>query len=119
MLNLDTHMIVHLLNGDLTVQEQQKLEREQPAICDISLWELAKLVELGRLSLDLECPEFGRFMSVVVVMPITLEIALRSTKLDFTSDPADEVIAATSVVYNIPLMTRDRRIRRSKIVPFA
>ncbi len=55
----------------------------------------------------------------MTVLPITLEIARQSTQLDFTSDPADEIIAATSIVENIPLMTRDRRIRRSKMVPLA
>jgi len=119
MLNLDTHMIVHLLNGDLTVQEVAMLEGEEIAFSDIALWELAKLVQLGRLTLDLNEPEFRRFMSVAVVIPLTLEIATRSTQLDFSSDPADEIIAATSLVYSIPLMTRDRRIRKSKIVPFA
>jgi len=39
--------------------------------------------------------------------------------LDFDSDPADEIIAATSVVHRVPLVTRDRTIRRSKLVPIA
>jgi PIN domain nuclease of toxin-antitoxin system len=39
--------------------------------------------------------------------------------LDFKSDPADELIAATSVVERIPLLTRDKRIRKSKLVPLA
>jgi predicted nucleic acid-binding protein len=29
------------------------------------------------------------------------------------------LIAATSVVHDVPLLTRDRRIRRSKVVPLA
>ena len=37
----------------------------------------------------------------------------------FRSDPANELIAATSVVHRIPLLTRDKRILRSKIVSFA
>jgi PIN domain nuclease of toxin-antitoxin system len=39
--------------------------------------------------------------------------------LDFKSDPADELIAATSLTYRVPLLTRDARIRTSKLVPFA
>jgi PIN domain nuclease of toxin-antitoxin system len=39
--------------------------------------------------------------------------------LDFDSDPADEIIAATSLVHRVPLMTRDRKMRRSKLVPIA
>jgi PIN domain nuclease of toxin-antitoxin system len=42
---------------------------------------------------------------------------LQSTRLDFRGDPADEIIAATSVVHRVPLLTRDRRIRGSRIVP--
>jgi PIN domain nuclease of toxin-antitoxin system len=39
--------------------------------------------------------------------------------LDFRGDPADEIIAATSVVHHVSLVTRDRQIRRSKLVPLA
>jgi PIN domain nuclease of toxin-antitoxin system len=42
-----------------------------------------------------------------------------STSLDFRGDPADEIIAATSVVHRVRLLTRDRAILRSKLVPFA
>ena len=33
--------------------------------------------------------------------------------------PADELIAATSVVHGVPLVTRDRRLLASRIVPLA
>jgi len=39
--------------------------------------------------------------------------------LDFESDPADEIIAATSLTHDIPLLTRDSRIRKSKLVKLA
>jgi PIN domain nuclease of toxin-antitoxin system len=58
-------------------------------------------------------------MSNVTVIPISMRIAQQSTELDFKSNPADEIIAATSVVEDIPLLTRDRNILRSKIVRFA
>jgi predicted nucleic acid-binding protein len=35
------------------------------------------------------------------------------------SDSADELIAATSVVHRVPLLTRDRKILKSKVVPLA
>jgi PIN domain nuclease of toxin-antitoxin system len=53
------------------------------------------------------------------IFPITFRIALTSTNLDFRGDPADELIAATSVVERIPLLTRDRSIRKSRLVPLA
>jgi PIN domain nuclease of toxin-antitoxin system len=39
--------------------------------------------------------------------------------LDISSDPADELIAATSVVEDIPLVTRDRALLGSKMIPFS
>jgi len=55
----------------------------------------------------------------VHVWPLTREIARTSTRLDIRGDPADELIAATSVVHNIPLVTRDRALLKSKLVPHA
>jgi hypothetical protein len=40
---------------------------------------------------------------------LTLDICRSIKALDFDSDPADEIIAATSVVHRVPLLTRDRR----------
>jgi PIN domain nuclease of toxin-antitoxin system len=53
------------------------------------------------------------------VWPITREIALASTQLDVQGDPADELIAATSLIHNVPLLTRDRALLRSKQIPLA
>ena len=33
--------------------------------------------------------------------------------------PADEIIAATSLVHRVPLVTRDRRLEASRVVPLA
>ena len=119
MLTLDTHIVVALLDGDLTERERELVTNDSLAISDIVVWELAKLVEVGRLGLDLEDVEFRMFLQSVTVLPITIEIARTSTELDFESDPADEIIAATALVEQSPLLTRDRRILKSKIVPHA
>ena len=119
MLNLDTHIAVAVLNGDLTKEEYALVSVEPLAISGIVLWELAKLVQLKRLKLDLESQEFREFVRRVTVIPITLEIALKSTQLDFRSDPADEIIAATSFVERMPLLTRDKKLLRSREVPLA
>jgi PIN domain nuclease of toxin-antitoxin system len=55
----------------------------------------------------------------VHVWPITLDVCRAISTLDFRSDPADEIIATTSRVHKIPLITRDTVIRRSKLVPLA
>ena len=119
MLNLDTHILVFLLAGELTGKELQLLEGNDLAISDIVLWELSKLVQLKRLEIDFQSDPFQALLLNLTVIPITLPIALASTRLDFQGDPADELIAATSIIEGIPLVTRDRSIRKSKRVPFA
>lgn len=119
MVNLDTHILIGFLGAELTSREREVMVSNDWAISDIVLWELAMLAKLGRIELDLDSAEFRLLQSDLNVIPITLEIARVSTQLDFSSDPADEIIAATSIVEKIPLLTRDRRILKSHIVPFA
>ena len=119
MINLDTHLLLFALAGEVTSRERRILAGGAWSISAIVLWELAKLVQLGRIELDLENPEIVRTLSGLHVWPIDLAISVQSTRLDFRGDPADELIAATSVVHRVPLLTRDRRIRASRVVPLA
>ena len=75
-------------------------------------------MELGRLEMDPDDVGFRTFLRHDTVLPITIEIARASTELDFQSDPADEIIAATAITERGPLLTRDRRILKSKLVPW-
>ncbi len=119
MLNLDTHILVFALADQLTERERQLLSSHRWGISAIVLWELAKLTQLGRIQFDVESVTVRRLLSSIEVWPLDLAVCLKSTQLDFRSDPADELIAATSVVHGVPLLTRDRRILGSRLVPFA
>lgn len=119
MLNLDTHILIHALAGSSTPRERRLLAGQPWCISGIVLWEVSKLQQLGRIDLDPGDPDFARLLQAVHVLPITLAVARQSVRLDFRSDPADELIAATSVVHAVPLLTRDKRIRKSKMVPLA
>ena len=119
MLNLDTNVLLFALTGGLSPAENRLLRTGQWSISAIVLWEIAKLAQLGRIEIDLEDREVRRALSAVHVWPITLDIARQSTRLDVKGDLADELIAATSVVHGVPLVTRDRALRRSRVVPLA
>jgi PIN domain nuclease of toxin-antitoxin system len=119
MLNLDTHMLLHALAGSLKAPEEALLRRDSWSVSAIVIWEIAKLAELGRIELDLDDPGLDRALARVHVWPIDLPVCRAIRTLDIVGDPADEIIAATSLVHRVPLVTRDRKLRRSKIVPLA
>ena len=119
MINLDTHILVFALAGTVTERERRILAANPWSVSAVVWWELAKLRQLGRIDLDLEDGTVSRLLSALHVWPLTLTVGIQSTRLDFRGDPADELIAATSVVHKVPLLTRARRIRASRLVPFA
>ena len=119
MLNLDTHILLHSLDGELTPGEHRLLSTEPWGVSAIVIWEIAKLRQLGRIAVDLHDREFSRIFARVHVWPLDIAICRTSAELDFASDPADELIAATSIVHRVRLVTRDKKIRASKLVPIA
>ena len=119
MLNLDTHVLIHALNGELTSTEQRLLAAESWGVSAIVLWEIAKLRQLGRIALDLSDAEFLRVFARVHIWPLDMAVCRMSTELDFDSDPADEIIAATSIIHGARLVTRDKKLRASKMIPLA
>jgi len=119
MLNLDTYVLLYALTDDLTRHERALLANQTWSISAIVLWEIAKLSELERIEIDLEYAELARTLVRIQTWPLTLDICRSIKSLDFDSDPADEIIAATSLVHRVPLLTRDRKMRRSKLVPIA
>jgi PIN domain nuclease of toxin-antitoxin system len=119
MLNLDTHVLLHAFEGSLKSSEERLLAAHEWSISAIVLWEIAKLIQLGRVELELDAPDVVRALARVHVWPITREVALASTRLDIRGDPADELIAATSLVHAVPLLTRDKMLLKSKRIPLA
>ena len=124
---LDTHAWVAWMLGtsDLTRAERDALDRlrpdERPYLSAISLWEVAMLVDLGRLSLDLRLSEWlssAAHPRTVHVVPITAAIAAGTASLPpgFHRDPADRLIVATCFELDVPLLTHDRLIMRSRLV---
>lgn len=119
MLNLDTHILIFALAGTLRPRERALLLESNWAISGIVLWEFAMLEKRKRISLSLSDKRVDRTLSQLTVLPIDVGVASALSRLDFEADPADEIIAATSVSRGIPLLTRDRRLLGSKVVPLA
>jgi PIN domain nuclease of toxin-antitoxin system len=117
MLNLDTHILLYALTDELKPAEARVLRRDTWSISAIVLWEISKLSQLGRIEIDLDDVELTRALSAIHTWPVSLEVCRAIRDLDFHGDPADEIIAATSLVHRLPLMTRDRVLRRSRRVP--
>ena len=78
MLNLDTHILVFALIGELKTVESRLLRTARWSVSAIVLWELAKLAQLGRIQVDLGDAAVRRALATVHVWPITLEVAWRA-----------------------------------------
>jgi PIN domain nuclease of toxin-antitoxin system len=119
MINLDTHILLYALSGDLTRRERSLLLSQQWSVSAILLWEMVRLAQLKRIEVDIDSGDFSRFMAPVHIWPLSYEVCACIRNLDFKSDPADELISATSMVHHVPLLTRDRKIRKSRVIPLA
>ena len=119
IVNLDTHVLLFALDDALTARERDVLSSNAWGISCIVLWEIAKLSQLGKIDTGLGEPKMCSALATLHIWPIDVQTARTSTRLDFSGDPADELIAATSVVQDVPLLTRDRQILRSNMVSFA
>ncbi|MBM3883402.1 MAG: type II toxin-antitoxin system VapC family toxin [Verrucomicrobia bacterium] len=86
----------------------------------ISLWEVGKKVQIGKLTLPKDLA--GWFADAVApnvsVMPLTPEIVANAMQLpDFpVRDPADELIVATARVHRLTLLTTDTKLRNYRHV---
>ena len=120
MIILDTHVWVWWVDGGTQLPANYRALIQAEAlnglgVCAISCWEVAKLVELGRLQLAIAVGQWlGQALQPPVqLLPLTPEVAVGSTRLPgtFHRDPADQLIVATARYFNCPLVTLDRRIQ--------
>jgi len=127
MIVVDTHIIIwnalkpEMLSGKAEKAISAANNSDGIIFCEISLWEIAMLMHKERLSIDIEYTEFILLIlesNKYVFRGITPEIAWLSTGLfsDNNKDPADRIIAATSIIENANLVTADNELRQSKKV---
>ncbi|MFA5505713.1 MAG: type II toxin-antitoxin system VapC family toxin [Vulcanimicrobiota bacterium] len=95
---------------DLAISQGQKLH-----LSTISTWEVALLVNKGRLRLTLSARNWvskTEALSLFEFIPVTNSIALRSVQLKMHPDPADRLIVATALELGLPLVTKDDKLRQ-------
>jgi len=128
MIILDTHIWVWWVDDSQQLRDRQRQIIQDNVqnglgVSAISCWEVAKLVEYERLELACvveEWMEQAMAYPGLQLLELTPQIAIESTKLpgSFYRDPADQIIVATARVYDIPLLTADRRILQYQHVRF-
>ncbi len=122
MIVLDTHIWIWWVQGDsrLTSAYRNYIQANESSglgVSIISCWEIAKLIEIGKLTLPLPVEEWINHSVVypeIRLIELTPRIAVEATQLPggFHRDPADQLIVATARVYDCPLVTMDSKIRQ-------
>lgn len=121
---LDTHAFVFWAGGEvdkigrsarMRLKKAEKSEGEI-VVSAISAWEIAVLVNKGRLTLSMDVEDWLHHASLlpgVRILPLDWHTAVLSTRLPepFHQDPADRIIVATARALNVPLVTMDEKIQ--------
>jgi PIN domain nuclease of toxin-antitoxin system len=94
---------------------------EELLLSAISPWEFAKLLEKGKLGVNVDPESWivqAMEMAKLRLVPLSPLLAFRSTTLPppFHDDPADQIIVATAREQNATLLTVDDKIRAYKHV---
>lgn len=121
MIVLDTHVWIWWISNPENLSTcagqaiDQAVTEKGIIISSISTWEVALLVDKGRLELSVDVRDWVRKtegLPFVRFMPVDNTISLRSVTLpgQFHPDPADRIITATAMTMGLPIVTRDDKI---------
>lgn len=122
---LDTNAWKWLIVGGKLAPGSKFLSKSETplSLLDISVWEIAKAVESGKLTLNIPALDWMQtaLTENITVLSITPDIACKSCELAGaglrTNDPANQLIVATAMVHRLTLVTRDKEIIRWRGVP--
>lgn len=121
---LDTHAILWTLEDDIRLGTSARKVVSQAvfhelAISALSLLEISMLLEKGRIQLDLAPIDFLKKIEIsFTVIPLDAIIASEAMQIPLPQgDPFDRVIVATARNRGFTLITKDRAIKESGLVP--
>jgi PIN domain nuclease of toxin-antitoxin system len=116
---LDTHALIWVVEGSKRLGRRvsrladNALAADQLGVASISFWEVAMLVERGRIAFHPSVEQWRlRVLGLGVhELPLTGDVAIAAVRLgDLHGDPADRIIVATAVATGATLVTADDRI---------
>ncbi len=125
---LDTHIWLWWLFGQPELGERAREALDNmaaagtpPILSSISLWEAQMLAAKGRLEVDTPLTHWlptAAAPEAVTLLPMDVSVILTLDALppSFHGDPADRIIVASALTHGLPLATRDKNIRRSRLV---
>jgi len=119
---LDTHTLLWWVNDPTTLSKpaakviDAAVKSRSVYVSSISSWEIALLVERGRLRLALDVRDWichCEALPFLTFVPVSNAIAIESVRLpDFPhGDPADRIIAATALSLGAVLVTKDDKLQ--------
>ncbi len=123
----DTHAAIWYLAADPRLSTSAKLfmdtaanDGDEIAVSAITLVEMVYLIEKGRIPpqrFSNLAEELGDPDSMFVEVPVDLKIARAVSRVDVQQVPdmPDRIVAATAVQHNVPVISRDGKIRLSSI----
>jgi PIN domain nuclease of toxin-antitoxin system len=123
----DTHAVIWYLYDDARISEKAKRiieetkdKGDQIGISTITLVEIVYLVEKRRINMEAFAKlnsELKDNQSVLREIPLTNKIVIELSKIDRKSIPdmPDRIIAATALYLNVPLISRDEKIKISQV----
>jgi PIN domain nuclease of toxin-antitoxin system len=121
---LDTHIVLWLDSGDRrlhaatsTLIDECWRDGGTILLSAVSVWEIALLVDTGRIALDLTVKAWvDRFLDRpgIAVVPLDHLAAARAYPLPHLEhrDPADRLLIGTAIALGCPLVSYDERISR-------
>ena len=116
---LDTHALVWLMEGDQHLGHEARrladvaVREDTLLVSAMTFWEVAMLVQRRRLVLIQPVANWRHNVLELGIaeVPVSGDIGILAAELeDFPLDPADRIIAATTMVHGARLITADARI---------
>ncbi len=118
---LDTHVWIWMAGGNPVLSPRARKaierakEREHLFISPISIWEISKLVERKKITVEMDLADWLKQwieLPGIITADFSFQVALLSNRLPgiVHGDPADRILIATAYEESAVLVTADEKI---------